>query len=84
VGAISHNAVCGFVLADHTSSENPIVGLRVFMATYQQVSEGRTLAEYRLVRADCLLHKRAYRSNRAYFAFRFRAFAESLAMALQQ
>ena len=60
------------------------MGLQVFIAIYHQVSKGRTLAGYRLVRADYLLYKRTYPSNRAYFAFRFRAFAEFLAMALQQ
>ena len=72
-----------FRVADDTSSESRIVGLCA-TAIYHQVWEARTLTRYRLVRADSLLHKRAYRSNRAYFAFRFGAFAEFLAMALQQ
>jgi len=36
-----------------------------------------------LARANHLLHKDAYRSNRALMAFRFGTFAELLAMALQ-
>jgi hypothetical protein len=54
------------------------------ISIYHQVSEAHTLARYRLFRDDCFFHKRAYRSNRAYIAFRFRAFAQFLAMALQQ